>query len=213
MPVIFWDVDTQVDFMHADGKLYVPGAESIIPNLKLLTDYAHAHGIRIVASADDHVSGHRELSASPDFKETFPPHCMHGTEGQQKIPETALKNPLVIEPESMPVDALQKKVAAHRGDVLLNKHWFDVFTNENVETVIAALKPTTIVLYGVATDVCSKYAVEGLVERHPDLRVFAVHDAMKPIDPDAQEHLIRQWAEEGVRVVETDEILEDGVKA
>ncbi len=211
MPVIFWDVDTQVDFMHADGKLYVPGAESIIPNLKRLTDYAHAHGIRIVASADDHVSGHRELSATPDFKETFPPHCMHGTAGQKKIPETALKDPLVIEPETVSADALGRKLAAHKGDILFNKHWFDVFTNENVEAVIGALKPTTIVLYGVATDVCNKYAIEGLVERHPDLRVFAVHDAMKPIDPDAQEFLLRQWAEEGVRVVETDEIIEDGV--
>jgi nicotinamidase-related amidase len=31
--VIFWDVDTQYDFMRADGKLYVPDAEHIIPNL------------------------------------------------------------------------------------------------------------------------------------------------------------------------------------
>src|SRR5258706_12215059 len=98
MPVIFWDVDTQVDFMHADGKLYVPGAEAIIPTLKKLTAYAHAHGVRIVASADDHVAGHRELSDQPDFKETFPPHCMHGSPGQRKIPETALTSPLVVEP-------------------------------------------------------------------------------------------------------------------
>jgi nicotinamidase/pyrazinamidase len=213
MSLIFWDVDTQVDFMHADGKLYVPGAESIIPNLKLLTDYAHRHGIRIVASADDHVPGHRELSATPDFRRTFPNHCMRGTPGQLKIPETALTDPLVIEPESLPADELGRKLARHKGDILLNKHWFDVFTNENVEMVIRALKPETVVLYGVATDVCNKYAIEGLVERHPDLRVFAVHDAMKPIDQDAQDHLLRQWAEEGVRVVETEEILEGGVRA
>ena len=38
--VIFWDVDTQYDFMKADGKLYVPDAEQLIPNLKKLTDFA-----------------------------------------------------------------------------------------------------------------------------------------------------------------------------
>jgi nicotinamidase-related amidase len=32
--VIFWDVDTQYDFMHPDGKLYVPEAERIIGNLQ-----------------------------------------------------------------------------------------------------------------------------------------------------------------------------------
>ncbi|MBI2614538.1 MAG: hypothetical protein HYW52_02435, partial [Gemmatimonadetes bacterium] len=49
--LIFWDVDTQYDFMRADGKLYVPDAERIIPNLAQLTGAAHQHGIRVVASA------------------------------------------------------------------------------------------------------------------------------------------------------------------
>jgi len=211
MPVIFWDVDTQHDFMKADGKLYVPGAESIIPNLKQLTDYAHGHGIRIIASADDHVPGHRELSDRPDFRHTFPLHCMRGTAGQAKIPETRLASPLVIEPERQPPAALTTQLAAHRGDVLLHKHWFDVFTNENAGAVVAAIRPRTIVLYGVATDVCDKFAVEGLLERHPDVRLFVVKDAMKPIDPDAQEHLLKEWGDKGVRIVATSEIVEDGI--
>jgi nicotinamidase/pyrazinamidase len=213
MPVLFWDVDTQYDFMHADGKLYVPGAESIIPNLKRLNRYAHEHGIRIIASADDHVAGHRELADQPDFTTTFPPHCMRDTPGQRKIPETALRDPLVIEPEALDAALLADRLRAHRGDVLLHKHWFDVFTNANVETVIGTLRPRTLVLYGVATDVCNRYAIEGLIARHPEVRLFAVTDAMKAIDPDAQEHLLRQWAEEGVRLIETDELVEDGVPA
>ena len=51
-PVIFWDVDTQHDFMDPDGKLYVKGAELIKPKLEQLTQYAHARGIQIVASSD-----------------------------------------------------------------------------------------------------------------------------------------------------------------
>jgi len=213
MPVVFWDVDTQHDFMHADGKLYVPGAESIIPNLRRLNGYAHEHGIRVIASADDHVAGHRELSDQPDFKTTFPPHCMRGTPGQRKIAETALKDPLVIEPEPLDEAPLAARLGSHQGDILLHKHWFDVFTNANVETVIAALRPRTVVLYGVATDVCNRYAIEGLIARHPEVRLFAVADAMKAIDPDAQEHLLKQWAEEGVRITLTDELVEDGVPA
>src|SRR2546425_12271534 len=116
--VIFWDVDTQYDFMHADGKLYVPEAERIIANLKRLTDYAHGHGIRVVASADDHVVGHAELSDQPDWRTTFPPHCMRGTAGQKKIPETALKDALVIEPVKGDAKALADRLRAHTGDVL-----------------------------------------------------------------------------------------------
>lgn len=205
--VIFWDVDTQYDFMKADGKLYVPDAEQLIPNLKRLTDYAHAHGIRIIASADDHEPGHRELSDSPDWNATFPPHCMRGTPGQLKIAETALKDPLVIEPAEQPRLALTNRIRNHRGDILFHKHWFDVFTNPNVETVIDALAPTHIVLYGVALDVCDKYAIEGLLRRRPQIRLHAVTDAMKPIHKDAADRLLRDWADRGVRLVRTDDVV------
>src|SRR5205823_13627906 len=96
--VIFWDVDTQYDFMHADDKLYVPGAERITGNLKRLTDYAHGHAICLIASAADHVLAHAEISDTPDWKTTFPPHSLRGTPGQKKIPATALRAPRVIEP-------------------------------------------------------------------------------------------------------------------
>lgn len=209
--VIFWDVDTQYDFMRADGKLYVPDAEQIIPNLKRLTDYAHAKHIRIIASADDHVPGHRELSSHPDFKQSFPEHCMRGTRGQAKIPETRLQEPMVIEPGREDAASLADRVRAHPGDILFNKHWFDVFTNENVETVLEVLAPRTIVLYGVALDVCNRYALEGLVNRHPEIRLYAVSDAMKPIDRDVAQHLLKQWAEQEVRIVQTADIVEDGL--
>jgi nicotinamidase/pyrazinamidase len=209
--IIFWDVDTQYDFMKADGKLYVPDAEHVTANLKKLTDYAHGHGIRIVASADDHVAGHRELSDRPNWKDTFPPHCMRGTPGQKKIPETTLRDPLVIEPERQDPKALAGRVRQHPGDILFHKHWFDVFTNENVAAVLDVLDPQDIVLYGVALDVCDKYAIEGLLERRPHTRLFAVIDAMKPIDRDVAEHLLREWGDEGVRLVKTSEVVMGGL--
>ena len=209
--VIFWDVDTQYDFMKADGKLYVPDAEHISANLRKLTDYAHGHGIRIVASADDHVAGHRELSDQPNWKDTFPPHCMRGTPGQKKIPETALRDPLVIEPGEQPAKALAARVRQHQGDVLFHKHWFDVFSNANVTAVLDALDPQDIVVYGVALDVCVKHAIEGLLERRPHTRLFAVTDAMKPIDRDVAEQLVKEWGDEGVRLVKTSEVVMGGL--
>lgn len=209
--VIFWDVDTQYDFMHADGKLYVPEAERIVGNLKRLTEYAHAHGIRIIASADDHVAAHAEISDTPDWATTFPPHCMRGTPGQKKIPETGLRDPLVIEPERADAKAFGERVKAHKGDILFHKHRFDVFSNQNVVTVLDALAPDDIVLYGVATDVCDKAAVEGLLERRPHTRLFVVTDAVRGIDKDVSEQLLKDWGDEGVRLVKTKEVVEEGL--
>ena len=211
--VIFWDVDTQYDFMHADGKLYVPEAERIIPNLKRLSDYAHGHAICVVASADDHVTSDPEISDRPDWRSTFPPHCMRGTPGQKKIPETALRDPLVIEPARVDRHLLADRLRAHKGDILFHKHRFDVFTNENVPAVLDMLNPDDIVLYGVATDVCDKAAVDGLLERRPHTRLFVVTDAVRGIDKDVSDQLLKDWGDEGVRLVNTKEVVEEGLVA
>lgn len=205
--LLFWDVDTQVDFMLQSGKLYVPGSEEIIPALRRLTDYAHGRGIRILASADDHVAGHRELSATPDWRETFPEHCMRGTAGQQKIPATELHNPLVIEPAPEDPASLDRRVRAHHGDLLFLKHWFDVFTNPNLLPALDALAPKRIVLYGVALDVCDKYAVEGLLRERPGIPLTVVTDAVRAIDPAAGSALLEAWKGRGVRLASAAEIL------
>lgn len=205
--LVFWDVDTQVDFMRADGKLYVPDSESIIPVLGRLTDYAHAQRIRIVASSDDHMPGDRELSATPDWRDTFPEHCMRGTPGQLKIPETALRHPLRIDPEAQDPAAIGARARGHDGDILFLKRWFDVFTNENVLPVLRALAPARIVLYGVALDVCDRYAIEGLLAHRPDIRLALVTDAVRAIHPDQNEALLRDWARRGVQLLTSDQVM------
>lgn len=207
MARIFWDVDTQVDFMHASGRLYVPDSEAIIPMLAQLTGYAHRKGIRIIASADDHVAGHRELSGTPDWVTTFPDHCMRGTPGQAKIAETRLRNPLVIEPELQDPAVLAARVRAHDGDILFHKHWFDVFTNPNVLPVLDALAPSEVVLYGVALDVCDKYAIEGLRRHRPGIPVTLVTDATRAISPEAAATLLAEWSARGVRFTTSASVL------
>jgi len=152
-----------------------------------------------------------EISNSPDWRNTFPPHCMRGTPGQKKIPETALRDPLILEPARTDATLLADRLRAHRGDVLFHKHRFDVFTNENVSAVLDVLAPDDIVLYGVATDVCDKAAVEGLLERRPHTRLFVVTDAVKGIDKDVSEQLLKDWGDEGVRLVKTKEVVEEGL--
>lgn len=209
-PLIFWDVDTQHDFMDVDGKLYVPDAESIKPKLKRLTNYAHERQIHIVASADDHESGHRELSATPDFEETFPEHCMRGTRGAEKVEETSLFSPIVIEPEPVPHEELARRLWGHGGDVLIRKHWFDVFTNPNTDTLLEAWDPTEIVVYGVALDVCDRYAIEGFLERGIP-RIHLVVDATKAIHPERAAALLEEWKRAEVNLVSTEDVIRGAV--
>jgi nicotinamidase/pyrazinamidase len=205
---ICWDVDTQVDFIRADGKLAVPGADAIVANLAAITDWAHRTGIRIVATADDHDVGHAEITSDPDWKTTFPPHCMRGTSGQRKIDETALRDPLLFQP--VPLDQHEVAVAAraHRGDILLNKPGTDVFRwNPNAATVLDALAPDRVVVYGVATDFCTRAAVEGIARLRPRATLDIVTDAIRGIDEAASNAALADWRRRGFRLLTTAEVV------
>ena len=204
---VFWDVDTQVDFMLPAGRLYVPGAETIAGNLARLADYAHTSGIRIVASSDNHDPDDEELSDAPDYRDTFPPHCLRGTPGQARIPETALADPLVVEPEDDPSDILAR-LSNHPGDILFHKHYFDVFTNPSVAPVVEALSVSEVVLYGVALDVCNRYAVEGLLSRFPRIAVTVAVDAVRALDEDDRDTLLGDWSARGVTLVTTSDVVD-----
>jgi len=73
------------------------------------------------------------------------------------------------------------------------------------------LEPQTIVLYGVATDFCNRYAVEGLLRALPRVDLYLVSDAVRAIVPEEGERLIAGWRERGIRVVTTRQIVEEGV--
>jgi nicotinamidase/pyrazinamidase len=208
--LIFWDVDTQFDFISPDGQLYVPRGEAIIPRLAGLTDYAHGTGIRIVASAEEHLPGDSEFSDHPDFDMTWPPHCLKGTPGQRKIEETGLQEPLAIGFERQEPEVLRLGLSRHAGDLLILKRHFDVFSNPNTDTVVRALDPEAVVVYGLPLEICVRHVIEGWLARRAHTRLFVVTDAVKAVRFELGEHALRDWGDAGVRLVKTEEIVSEG---
>ena len=205
-PLLFWDVDTQVDFMKEDGRLYVTDAESILPRLARLTETARRRDIPVIASADHHDPDDGELSDDPDFDETYPPHCLRGTPGQEKVPQTSRDDLVEIGHEPLDREELAREISAAPGLLLLKKR-FDVFTNPNTEVIVDLVRPEHIVLYGVAQDVCVLKALEGLWGRgYRDLTV--VRDATAAIDPEKGANLFEEWERRGVELTSTDRVLE-----
>jgi nicotinamidase/pyrazinamidase len=196
---VLWDVDTQVDFMLPDGKLYVRGAEQTVPGMKRLVDAARAAGIVHVASADDHELTDSEIADNPDFRTTYPPHCLRGTRGARKIPETEQEDPVPITLELLPERYLQGR------EFLLLKKSFDVFTNPNTERLLDRLGPEEIVVFGVATDVCDDAAIRGFLVR--GLKVRFVEDAARGLDDERVAICTTSWREQGVEFTTVEGVL------
>jgi nicotinamidase/pyrazinamidase len=208
-PLLFWDVDTQADFMLPWGKLYISGAKLLAPNLARLSEAADEYAIPVIASADDHLASDPEISDDPDWVTTFPPHCMQGTPGAARIPETAREKAVVLDAEPVSRTELAARLAATASApaVVLLKHELDVFSNPNTETVLAHFRPLRIVLYGVATDFCSRYTIEGLIKRGYGERLSMVEDAVWAINPSTAPALVDGWRSQGLKTISTDEAL------
>jgi nicotinamidase/pyrazinamidase len=201
---ILWDVDTQVDFMLPDGKLYVPGAEETAPAMGRLVAAAQKAGIVHVASADDHELTDPEISDSPDFLNTYPPHCLRGTRGAAKVPETEQDDPLPLSLVPFPPGLVPGLVQGRREILLLKKN-FNVFTNPNTEPLLDALDPDAVILFGVATDVCDDAAILGLLQR--GRRVLFVEDAARGLDEGRVAECTAVWRDRGVVFTTVDEVV------
>jgi nicotinamidase/pyrazinamidase len=208
---LFCDVDTQRDFIEADGRLAVPRAAAIVPRLGRLTAFAHARGIRVLATAEEHIPGDTELSEHPDFENTWPPHCMRGSRGQEKLAETALRDPVIVGLQRLDRAVVHQNLDAGTGDVLVLKRHFDVFTNPNMDAVLHALDPDVVVIYGVPLEIGVRHVVEGLLVRRPRTRLYVVTDAVKAVRYELGEHALRDWGDEGVRLVKTEEVVSEGM--
>lgn len=174
--------------------MYVPGAESILRNLARLTACARDKHLPLISSACAHLPGDAEF-------ETYGPHCLAGTPGQQKVPETLLPNRYIVpnRPVELPaIEAFQQAI--------IEKQEFDVFTNPNIGELLQQLGPALrIVLYGVVAEICVAAAARKLLERGH--RVALVSDAVRALDAANAAGFVQEFLDRGGEVITTEEAV------
>lgn len=196
--VIFWEVDTQADFMLPGGKLYVPGAERLLPNIRRLTDAARQGRVFLVSHGCYHTPD------DPEFK-TFPPHCIKGTPGSAYVPE-ALTEKLVIVPND-PAAALPSDLAQYR-QIHLEKQTLDIFASHHADELVKRLgndNDKEFVVFGVVTEYCVRLAAKGLLER--GRRVSIVKDAIETLKAEDGERTMAELQSLGANFITTDQAL------
>jgi nicotinamidase/pyrazinamidase len=193
---VFWEVDAQADFMLPGGKLYVPGAEKIIPNIERLVSAAVEAGALLISSGDSHPEGDAEF-------ERFPPHCLRGTSGARIVPEGLAANFCTIPNDA--TRALPSHVLSFP-QVIFEKQTLDVFDNPHADALVERLPADAdYVIFGVTTEYCVKCAAKGLLERHR--KVAIVKDAIEALDAEAGRNSIEELRALGARLISTDEAL------
>jgi len=190
MNTIFFDVDTQLDFVFPAGALAVPGAENIVGNLEKLTRFAASHSHQIISTADAHTED------DPEFK-IWKPHCVAGTVGQQKCAVTLLPKYQTLSSQVQDFGSVPQ--------MIVEKQMLDCFTNPNLRPLLKFLAADRYVLYGVVSEYCVQCAAFGLLDT--GARVELVSDAIQTLDPAAERTLIENFTARGGIVTTTADVI------
>ncbi len=184
--------------MHRDGSLYVPDAETIHSNIERLLRAAGKHKVTTISSRCAHEPD------DPEF-EIFPPHCIDGTRGAERVfgdlpalPRREIAVDAVAEAQA------QLQPATH---YIVKKRVFDLFSNRWLEGLRerGAFRGEPCVVFGVATDYCVRACALGLAET--GARVLLVEDAIRGVTDDTTSRTINEMRAAGVEFTTTDEVL------
>ncbi len=176
MKTVFFDIDTQIDFVYPAGALYVPGAEQILPVVAELNRRAPV----LISTMDAHAED------DPEFQ-IYPHHCVVGTTGQHK-PAITLLDRRAIVPD--PQENVRQWI--------LEKQKLDCFSSPHLEPLLARLNADRYVVYGVVTEICVRCAAFGLLKTGKAVDI--VVDAVKALDERKALEMFFEFAAWGGRV-------------
>ncbi len=181
MKTIFFDVDTQIDFLFPAGALYVPGAEHLLPALARLNAYAAGHAYPIVSTVDAHEEN------DPEFSH-WPPHCIAGTLGQRKPSQLLLEKRVVIPGHNdCDVEGVEQ--------IVFEKRKIEFFDHPALLSLIGRLNPGRFVVYGVVTEYCVRCAALALARTGKPVEL--VVDAIQSLSEEAGRNVLEEFRAAG----------------
>lgn len=183
MKTVFFDIDTQIDFLYPAGALYVPGAENILPVVADLNRRAPL----VISSMCTHAED------DPEFK-VYPHHCVAGTAGQQK-PQILLGDKR---------STLPSRVEG-AGQLILEKKELNCFSNPHLAPLLAELNADRYVVYGVVTEICVRLCAFGLLKTGKQVEI--VTDAVKGLDEAVATKMFMQFTAAGGRLTAAGQVV------
>jgi nicotinamidase/pyrazinamidase len=204
---VFFDIDTQYDFISPQGKLCVPGAESILDSISTVRQLALDNSYSIVATMDYHRMDNPEISLNPDFKTTFPPHCMAGEPGAERVGYLGSVPIDYIDAGQVTADSIKKLIEKKQFHIVVRKETVDPFQSPNLVSLLDLLQPQKSVVFGVALDVCVYNTVKGL-KQYSNAAVYVVKDAVKGLNVIPDEKVYEDFKKISAQTISLEQLKE-----
>lgn len=185
---IIIDVDTQKDFLLADGKKPVRNHRRVMTNIRRTMAWARFKNIRMISTCQIY-----------DPQDSRHDYCKAGTVGQEKISYTIRSKHTSFAADGctdLPRDILLKNE-----QVILDKRSSNPFEEPRAERMLSELRADEFIVFGAVTEDAVKKTVLGLLARRKHVTLLT--DAVGSHNKEAAEVAMRQMEAKGAKLVES----------
>lgn len=123
-------IDMQNDFLLDDAPICCDGGINIVKNIKILAEYFRKNNRPVIFTQEEHRKQKVDFGLELEYEE--PEHCIEGTYG---------------------VD-FYRYLKPLENDYLIKKRRYSAFFATDLDLLLRGLNVNTLILTGVATDVC-----------------------------------------------------------
>lgn len=190
---ILLDIDTQRDFLLAEGRACVSDHTKVLANIRRVMAWARHENVPIISTAEVHPNNNGSSLVH---------YCLDGTEGQRKIPYTLLSNRVSFPADTrnaLPVDLLR----IYR-QVILHKRCTDPFDEPTIDRLLSELLANEFILIGVGAEDAVAATAVGLLHRGKNVTVIV--DALGSHDRRKSKLALRKIQAKGARMIETTDL-------
>ncbi len=177
-------VDVQVDFCE-DGSMAVPGGQEVA---RSVTRYIQEQGSAysaLLATRDAHVDPGDHFSDSPDFVDSWPPHCRVGTIGAEFTPALGFRDFNAVFDKG----EYSAAYSGFEGHSASGLDLIDWLRQHDIDAVDVC---------GIATDYCVK--ATALDAARAGLGTTVLVELTAAVAPDGLDDVLSEFADAGITV-------------
>lgn len=172
-------IDMQYDFLAEGAPVFCVGGLEMIPRVQQLAEACRKKNIPVIYTREVHHPSGVDMGRELDGNE--PDHCLDGSKGAE----------------------IHQDLKPQKGDYLVNKVRYDAFLGTELELLLNGLgvfPGHTLIICGVASNVCVHYTSAGAHQR--DYRIKVVEDCCAGSSIEEHEAAMRQvnYLQHGSRI-------------
>ena len=186
---ILIDIDTQKDFLLAEGKVCIRNHRRVLANIRRIIAWARHEKISIISTAEVY----------PNNGEDIVGHCIDGTDGQKKIRYTLLAKRASFAADGntdLPRDLLRRY-----SQIILHKRCIDPFDEPRIDRLLSEVRANEFILVGASLEGAIKATALGLLQRGK--KVTVVIDAAGMHNNREAQLALRKIETKGAKLIET----------